>query len=368
MTFAFAISVVLTGLLVFLAVLMLFTPKSVEYKNWEDWGLVDDTSNAARAITAGRNEDSPIIGFIANIQGLRYDPKTETMLDIGPNDDTHAGENPFEKFVRWATGKRIYGLPFIRGLATISIDRVVRKTTVPGVKRKLAEELEAQNVKTKILKGIIYRPTYHSDYDLKDGTRFSVTSYLFLKLRRPRPAFTVYKTTLLQTVDEIVVSFLKSEILAQTWDDYKASQKKSYDDKLGELNKLLEHVGYEATGLTLSDPELNQSMQAANEAAAKAKQEALAAVVTAEGERDSKMRIADGRAYVIEKLAQARAKRYNALIELFKANNVSDKDATQMASNQVAAEFNAAAVGKLTGTYVSGNAGVQLGIPAGANK
>lgn len=329
---------------------------------WQYLGLIDDTPNLIRAVVAGDESKGPIIGYITNIPGKKYDP-TQTgprkIVPLTPGEDPRADESEVAKLIREFSGKRVFGLPIIRGIKPLTVDRVVQKDTKG--KRDAAEfenQLIANSVKRYGLYHEILRPTYHEDVDTKDGVRFNVYSYAVIEVIDPEPAFTIYPDSLLQTISQIVSGFISTKVIAMTWEEYKEAGKDGKKFEVGELNPLLLKLGVEVTQLTMSDPELNESIQKAMEAKATAEQAAAARIEQGKGEKGYLEQVADGNRYATEQAAIANARRFKELIELFKSNGVSEADATEEANKIIIAEVNAEAIGKLQGTYAPGTGAV----------
>ncbi len=358
------------------------TPSSDSGKDfWGKLGLVDDTPNLIRAVVAGGTGNGPILYFIDNVPGRIYDSGTKKMRDLEPGEDRYKDEGFLERIVRNITGKRVYGLPFIRSFRPIKIDRVVKKEArAGGVAVALEDQLDATGLVTKYaLYGQFYRPTYHPALDTDDGVRFATNSYALLRVVDPEPAFTVYKDSLLQTVDEIKDAFISSQVLKLKWEEYKDKGSDTRDGEANEskfdltiFNKMLKPTGLEAVQLTFSDPEIFKGapeLQKALEQKKIAEEKAHARRAEGEGEKDYHISVAEGQAKGLERLAQAKARRFDELFNSFKGKFFSDEDAAREANELIKAEFNADAVSKLTGVYApGGHAGVQLSVPTRQEK
>jgi hypothetical protein len=79
--------------------------------------------------------------------------------------------------------------------------------------------------------------------------------------------------------------------------------------------------------------------------------------------------VGEGQATQIERIAKAKAKRFEELVTLYTTDGAFTRDrAVEMANAMINNEFNAEAISKLTGTYVAGGVGVQLGIQGGGKQ
>lgn len=341
---------------------------------WQYLGLVDDTPNMFRAVVAGNEDKGPIIGYITNLDGVKYDPqlkRTVPLKIVGTDakgnpifEDVFSNESWFEGILRKRFGKRVYGVPFLNNIRPLEIDRVVRAKTAtpeqtnlakqPTQKIPLANQLSASSVKRYGLKEKIFRPTYHDDLDTTDGTRFSVISYATLRVFNPEPAFIVYSDDLLPNISEIISGLISLKVLPNDWEYYKKTGKEIQPHELDYLNHKLEPMGVEITQLTMSDPEVNADMQASLEEEKKAERTAAAKRKLGEGERDFIKLTAEGKALGIERLAKAKASRFKELVDLYTSRGISDRTAVEMANDLIAKEFTAKAIAKLTGTYAPG--------------
>jgi regulator of protease activity HflC (stomatin/prohibitin superfamily) len=330
---------------------------------WQSLGLVDDSPNLIRAKVAGNENTGPILEYFGNVRGKKVEPNG-VVRPLHPNEDHYADETDIEALIRTTFGKRVYGLPIIRNIRPLTIDRVVVKDT----ERTLldpAQELTASFVKRYGLYENFLRPTKHVNVDTKDGVRFTVTSYVVLDVVDAKPAFEIYPDSLLQTISKIVSGFISTKVIALNWDEYKAkgsNGQKFTQAELEELNLLLQPLGLIVKQFTMSDPVLNPQIQQAFERKATAVETAAAKREEGAGERDYRKSVAEGDAMGIERLAVAKRKRFEELVTLYKANGVTAPDAVDKANAMIAAEFNAEAIGKLTGTYVAGGVGVQFAI------
>lgn len=332
-------------------------PKDEKKGFWQYFGLVDNSPNLFRAVVAGNESSGPVIKIIATFKDMRYDPKLKRLVPLKAWESQYPDENMFEEFVRVAFGKLYYGLPFIRNVKPLYIDRVVDKDTNAAAGQSLENQLEASMVKRYGLYREIQRPTYHKNVDTKDGVRFNVNSYAFIEVENPEPAFEIYADNLLQTISKIISGFVSSKVILMDWDEYKTAGEKGNKfskTDIEELNILLNKLGLKVTQLTMSDPEANESVQEALERKKKAQEDAAAKRLQGEGEKDYLISVGEGNARVIERIAKANAERFNQLIELYTKNGLSKKDAVDKANAMIAAEFNADAIGKLTGTYAPG--------------
>lgn len=333
---------------------------------WQSFGLVDDSPNLIRAIVAGNENTGPIIGYMSNLQGRIVNSSTGEVRHLNPDEDQYAGENPFEKFIRTTFGKRVYGYPLIRSIKPLTIDRVVKKdTSKANESNDLSKQLDATFVRRYGLYGDILRPTYHTDVDTKDGIRFSVNSYSVIEVTNAEPAFKIYPDSFLQTISDIISGFVSSKVIMMTWEEYKAkgvSGRKFDDSELVELNSLLKPLGVRVTQFTMSDPQLNKEIQRVMEIRATAEETAKAKIKEGEGQKGFLINEGEGKAWAIERLAVAKKRRFTELVDMYVANGFSTVAAAQKASDMIAAEFNAEAIGNLKGTYVPGNIGLQLGI------
>jgi regulator of protease activity HflC (stomatin/prohibitin superfamily) len=347
-------------------------PRDEEKDFWQHFGLVDDSPNLIRAIVAGNENTGPIIGFITNVLGKKYDPITKKMVPLSPGENPYGNETWFERFVRRTFGKRVFGFPFIRNLRPLTIDRVVKKNTSDGgSETDLSKQLSASFVKRYGLYGEILRPTHHKDIDTKDGVRFSANSYAIIEVTNPEPAFTIYSDSFLQTISEIISGFVSSKIIRMTWEFYKRKGRdgNKFDaTEIAELNLLLGALGVKVIQFTMSDPQLAASIQTALEKRKTAQETSAARRLEGEGEKDYRISIGEGDAKVIERVAKAKASRFEELITLYIKNGWSNREAVDKANAMIVAEFNADAIGRLTGTYVAGGAGVQMAIPTGGRR
>ena len=331
---------------------------------WQYLGLVDNTPNLFWAVVAGDEEKGPIVGYMANVEGMRCDWATGLLTPLAVGENPYAGESEIEKFIRVTFGKRVFGWPIIRSIRPVYIERTVRSGVSTDV-ATLSGQLESSVVKRYGLRVEIFRPTLHTDVDTSDGKRFTVISYAIVDVVDPRPAFTVYKRGLLETVSEKIASFFSVKVLGMTWEDYKLQGTADAKFNASELDATLFPLGVKVRQLTVSDPELNAAIQAAIDKRATAVEEKATRVIASEGDREARINVATGEAQAIEKIAVAKRKRVEELVTLYKANGVDQVEAVKMANIQVAAEFTAEAISKLTGTYVAGNAGVQIGVHNG---
>lgn len=343
---------------------------------WQNFGLVYNTPNLVRAVVGWDEHEGDIIDIIANVDGKKYDGEKDELVDLPPGETKYDGENTFEKFARDYLSRRIYGLPFIRKIRPVEVDRVVQKPSAPGVKRTLGEELEASTEIRYGIYGVFPRQTNLSDLDAGDKTRFSVNTTATIYLVKPRLAFSVYKDNFLQMIDKQIRAFMKSKAVSGDYDAFLKSQKEFKENDLAPLNALLITIGFGCSLLTSTDPELHPDIQTSMEAETKAKQKAKAAREEAAGERDSqviraegerKAKIieaegtkrstilkAEGDAEAIEKIAKAKRARVAELFAEFKGKAFSDSDALRMATDLVSAEFNAEAVANHQGALVMG--------------
>lgn len=320
---------------------------------WQYFGLVDDTPNLIRAVVAGNEDKGPIVGYLTD-GSSKFDPILKRLVPIAPGEDPYADENPLEKILRTKFGKRIYGWPLISNIRPLQIDRVVKAKTTTQ-KLKLADQLSASSVKRYGLKEKIFRPTYHDDLDTTDGTRFSVTSYATLRVFNPEPAFTIYSDDLLPNISEIISGLISSKVLPYDWEHYKETRREGIHlDELTALNLKLEPLGVEITQLTMSDPEVNDDMQAALEAEKKAERAAAAKIREGTGQRYFDIQIAEGQSVAIERLAKAKAARISELVAFYERKGILVEKAVEMANDLVAREFTAESIAKLQGTYAPG--------------
>jgi hypothetical protein len=343
---------------------------------WQYFGLVDDTPNMIRAVVAGNENKGPIIRYIANVTGMKYDPDQKMLVpleEIGKDnkgkpifENPYADESLLGTFLREKFGKRIYGWPIINNIRPLQIDRVVRAKTTTE-KLTLADQLSASSVKRYGLKVLIFRPTFHDDLDTNDGIRFSVISYATLEVFNPEPAFTVYNDDLLPNISEIISGLISLKVLPNSWNHYKTIGKEIQPHELTHLNQKLESMGVKIRQLTMSDPEINSDMQKTLEIKKTAVETAAARKLAGTGEKDYAIEVGKGQAKAIEIIAVAKASRFAQLIDLYIKNGWSNKEAVDKANAMISAEFNADAIGKLT-TYVAGGAGIQITTSGGEKK
>jgi regulator of protease activity HflC (stomatin/prohibitin superfamily) len=146
-----------------------------------------------------------------------------------------------------------------------------------------------------------------------------------------------------------------------TWDQYKATGKDFAKEDTDKLDADLKNLGVRFENLTMSDPELNATIQDAMELRFRAEEEAAAKREKGKGEKDYAISIGEGTARVTELNAVANRKRFEELVTLFRGKGMSDVVATEEAIRVILETQNAEAIGKLT-TYVAGgsNTGIVL--------
>lgn len=373
-----ALSVILTAVLVIIGLFLLVTGKKTgngttqtqdeklqneTHDFWYYLGFVDDTPNVIRARVAGNEKNGRVVGYMSNLKGKVVDPRTGKINPRPTNGDRYDGDNSTNVFFRNTFGKRWYGIPFIQNVKPLSIDRVVSKDT-EATQQTLSDELLPKTVVRYGLYGDLIRPTLHKDVDTKNNVRFSVISYAVMEVTDAQPAFELYPDSLLQTASKIISAFLSRSTVKMEYDAYKEEGNQFAQEKLDELNILLSPLGLKITQMTMSDPELNPAIQTALEAKATAEQKAAARRLEGEGEKDYKKSVADGTAYEIEKIARAKRARFQEYYDFYISADIEKAVAVRMANEMVAAEFNAEAVGKLTGVYAPGGKNrVQLAVP-----
>src|ERR1035437_10051069 len=63
---------------------------------WQYFGLVDDTPNMIRAVVAGNENKGPIIRYIANVTGMKYDPDQKMLVPLEEIGKDNKGKPIFE--------------------------------------------------------------------------------------------------------------------------------------------------------------------------------------------------------------------------------------------------------------------------------
>lgn len=325
---------------------------------WQWFGYCSNTPRLIRAVVTGLDENNgPIVDYIL-ADGV-YD---QTAKELVPASNPYIPTGPIDKLVWKKFGKRRFGPPIFSSLRPLSIDRVVPVNSIKSASAKIAEMLSGgEKVKKYGLKEIIYRPTQHMDIDTIDGKRFNVISYATVRVFNPEPAFTIYKDNFLETLSERIGGFLSKRIIAMTWDQYKATGKDFAKEDTDKLDADLKNLGVKFENLTMSDPELNATIQDAMELRFRAEEEAAAKREKGRGERDYAISIGEGTARVTELNAVANRKRFEELIILYRKQGMSEVAATEEAIRVILETQNAEAIGKLT-TYVAGgsNTGIVL--------
>lgn len=346
------------------------TMRNEEHDLWYTFGLIDYTPNVIRAVVAGNESTGPVLRYMGNLRNnKRVDPTTGR---VEPCSDPFAGEHPLQTLVRESFGKLFYGVPGFRNIKPLTIDRVVKKNTGAS-KVKPDEQLEASFVRRYGLYQEFLRPTEHVNLDTKDGVRFTVTSNAVVEVVDAKPAFEIFTDSLLQTISELIAGFVSTKVIALDWERYKEAgtggNKFSPAELNDELNVLLIPLGVRVTQLTMSDPTLNADMQKALEQKKTAQEKAAARALEGEGEKKYLISVGEGQATQIERIAKAKAKRFEELVTLYTTDGAFTRDrAVEMANAMINNEFNAEAISKLTGTYVAGGVGVQLGIQGGGKQ
>lgn len=370
------VMVVLTALMLGASIYNILTSKNVNEQQpdkrkenvndevktiWQRFGLIDETPNLYRAVVRGNEDKGPIVTYIA--PGEKYNHTTHRMVKITPEEQKEREGIFYTLF-----GKIWYGFPFINSLRPLPIDRVVKKSTEElGKGAKLEDQLKAMTVIRYGLQKFLLRPTHHKDLDTTDGVRFSITSYAQIEVFDPEPAFTIYKENFLQTIIELVSGLFSLKVLPYEWEYYKKTGKDIEQNEIDKLNVRLESIGVKIIQLIMSDPEVHPDMQAAFEEHKKAIEAAKAKGAKGKGKKDYLVYIAEGEASAIERIAEAKKKRFEVLISMYTTNGFTPYEAAQKASEMISAEFNAEAIGKLT-NYVAGSGGINLNIPAGEKK
>lgn len=405
------LSVLLTLALIVLGIFFLLFPKKSEPKKtveqpksanvnvgtvkdeghdpWYAFGLVDHTPNLIRAVVAGNESSGTILRYMGNLRNDKeVDPKTgkvsEYKKKVNPEtgvvercENPFAGEHPLQTIVRESFGKLFYGVPKFRNIKPLMIDRVAKKNTGAS-KAKPDEQLETSFVRRYGLYQEFLRPTEHPTVDTKDGMRFAVTSNALIKVTDARPAFEMFTDSLLQTISEIISGFVSTKVIDLEWEAYKKAGEKGnkfLPAELDELNALLIPLGVEVTQLTMSDPVVNPEMQKALELKKTAEEEAKAKKLAGQAQRQYLTDVGEGEAAAIESIAKAKASRFEELIKKYTEIDLKTgepaytrAEAIKMANDMISMEFNAEAISKLTGTYVAGGTGVQLGIQGGGKQ
>lgn len=321
----------------------------------ERFGLVDDSPNMYRAVVSGPSGKGRILRIISDL-------------------DARSG-NPLVVLIERLSGKRYYGLPFVTSIRPIDIDRVVRKQTqTTEAESSLISQLDATGiVRRRGLMRQFPRPIYHPAIDTLDGVRINLNSYLVIEVIGPRPEapFTIYKDSLLQTIDQIVGSHVATKINQMKLEDYKASNSGAVNRfDLGELNRKLRILDVRALQHNVSDYEIvknSPEVQRAMEEVVIAEQQAKAKRTAGKGEADYTIRTGAAKARVVERMAKAEAVRFDELFKSFRVKGVSEAQAIKMAQAVIVAEVNAEAIGKLV-YYGAGSSGVQLAVPGVGEK
>ncbi len=347
-------------LLATLAVLLVKPPENSgdDPKNiWQILGFIPDTPNVIRAVVTGWDEkNGPIVEYI--LPNATYNTATKRIDDAA---NPYENETLFYKKIREKFGMRRFGPPLISSLRPLFIDRVVNVDSQTSKNTSIMGQLVGSVVKRYGLYRRIYRPTLHQDLDTKDGVRFSVISYAIVSVFDPNLAFTVYKDNFLQTLSELIGGFLSKRLVTKTWEEYKETGKDFEKAELDKFNHELDILGVDLIQLTMSDPELNSSIQTIMEKRVSAKETAEAAVVTADGEKRATITRAEGQAQATERLAKANRKRFEELVEMYTTQGVPAADAAAMAKETIKDSQDAEAIGKLR-TFVAGGSGVQIGV------
>ncbi len=343
---------------------------------WRSLGFVDETPNLIRAIVAGNEENGPIINYVGNVKGKEIRPdgklkpkRVNTKVTIENLTNLVRNEISIQSWLIKTFGVRWIGLPYLRNVKPVYIDRVVRKDTeeTPQEKIRLSSALKASKVKKYGLYAEFPRPTYHHELDTKDQVRFNILSTAIVEVEDARPFFEVYSDGFLQTISDIIGTFISNQVLKMDWETYKGKGEKS-DKQLGtekfgeameDLNLRLKPLGVKVKHLYISDPEISK--------AAEKMQEALEATRIAKEKANAKLAEADGEGGYIAKIAEAKTRRVSALMEMYVKGGMPAPEALRLATATVVAEINAEAVGKLT-TYVAGGTGVQIGLPTEGGK
>ena len=349
-----------------------------EHDWWYYFGFVDDTPNVMRAVVAGNEKTGGIRRYMGNLSGKYIHPVTGKLtVRENPNNYEFEDAHPIFRFIQTEFGRRWYGIPFIRNVRRVLIDRVVSKNT-QATQKSLSDELLANTVVRYGVYDEMIRPTLHKDVDAEDNIRFSAISYSVLEATDAGKIFGKYSDNLLPAASKLISSYFSRKIIKEAYDDYKKGGNLFEQTEIDNINQLLDPLGVRVRQITMGDPELHPDIQKSQQQVAEAKQRANAKEIDGDGERRFKIKVADGdlyatkkeaegKLYTAQKVAEGQKVEFETLVKYFKANGASNESAVRLAYDRIVVGLNAEAIGKLQ-TYVAGQYGIQLGIPAGERR
>lgn len=334
--------------------------------------------------------------FISNVQGKMIDQADNTLKTMVNADGTSSIKEP-EPFLRlfgleWERwlydhlGLRWVGIPIFNQVLTIPINRVVWKKDKAESKTTLGR-IKVTTKKTDELYHAFPRPIEMSEVDTKDGFRLDLSLLAFIEVCAPYFAFFTLKDSFMITLDSVIKGYVTDVLKGLSWEEFKEKKESANTEALFDFttlsSRMMVRAGSAVVDLIVDDFSISASSKKLQEAVeeqkiaeergkateTEAEYKRKATEKAASGEKRKRTLEGEGDAAAIEAIAKATAKRYSELIDVYKRNGFTDKEATEKAQEKIALEFKWVNVGKMTGTYVEGGATpVQPTIPLGGRR